>query len=232
MKTAFLRFLLIFVCGFFAHIAKAQKIYFTIQHTFGDELLVLGEEGFHSKTDSTLQISELKYYISNISFYKKGTCIFNEPNSYRLLDVATCNPCTFEVTSPKKIKYDKIQFTLGIDSLTNVSGVLEGDLDPTKGMYWTWQSGYINFKLEGSGKLNDSTDKEFQFHLGGYLPPFFNAQTIQFKPKNKEKLVLGLDIKTVLNSIDLNKESRLMSPSTRAVELSEVVSNSFYQITK
>ena len=25
-----------------------------------------------------------------------------------------------------------------------------GDLDPLKGMYWTWQSGYINFKIEGS----------------------------------------------------------------------------------
>jgi hypothetical protein len=40
---------------------------------------------------------------------------------------------------PTYLKYDQIQFQLGIDSLTNVSGAMGGDLDPTKGMYWTWQ---------------------------------------------------------------------------------------------
>jgi hypothetical protein len=51
---------------------------------------------------------------------------------------------------PDDIEFDAIQFNLGLDSLTNVSGALGGDLDPTKGMYWTWQNGYVNFKLQGS----------------------------------------------------------------------------------
>ena len=59
-------------------------------------------------------------------------------------------------TSIKTIR--SINYLIGTDSLTNISGALEGDLDPIKGMYWAWNSGYINFKLEGnrivSGKKN------------------------------------------------------------------------------
>jgi len=36
-----------------------------------------------------------------------------------------------------------------VDSLANVSGAMSNDLDATKGMYWSWQSGFINLKIEG-----------------------------------------------------------------------------------
>ncbi len=227
MKPAFLRFLLIFVCGFLAQIAKAQKIRVAIQHTFGNELMVLGEEGFRSETDTTLKISELKYYISNVSFYKKGTCIFAEPNSYRLLDVATCNPCTLEVASPKKIKYDEMRFTLGIDSATNVSGAMGGDLDPTKGMYWTWQSGYINLKMEGKTKDNNKQSKEFQLHLGGYASPFLAAQSVRFQWKNNQEIPLIFDVKNIVEAMNSNSTWHIMSPNAKAVVFSKIAAESF-----
>ena len=81
-------------------------------------------------------------------------------------------------------RHDKIKFNLGIDSLTNVSGVMGGDLDPTKGMYWTWQSGYINFKMEGSSAVCPTRNHEFQFHIGGYQDPFYAMQTLELEVKN------------------------------------------------
>ena len=54
-----------------------------------------------------------------------------------------------------------------------------GDLDPTKGMYWAWQSGYINFKMEGSCSQCLATKNNFEFHLGGYQQPFYAMQTIE-----------------------------------------------------
>ena len=60
----------------------------------------------------------------------------------------------------------RIYFQIGIDSLTNVSGDLDGDLDPALGMYWAWNSGYINMKLEGKSSSCKSVKKEFQFHIG------------------------------------------------------------------
>ena len=77
---------------------------------------------------------------------------------------------------PEDTEFDAIQFNLGIDSLTNVSGALGGDLDPTKGMYWTWQNGYVNFKLQGTSDLCNNPKNEFEFHLGGYLKPFNNYE--------------------------------------------------------
>lgn len=58
----------------------------------------------------------------------------------------------------------------GVDSLLQVSGVQSGALDPLKGMYWTWQTGYIQFKMEGI--LSKDTLGEglipIQLHLGGF----------------------------------------------------------------
>jgi hypothetical protein len=43
----------------------------------------------------------------------------------------------------------KITFSAGIDSLTSTAGIQKGVIDPINGMYWAWQSGYVNFKIEG-----------------------------------------------------------------------------------
>ena len=77
----------------------------------------------------------------------------------------------------KKIKM--IQFNIGIDSLTNVSGALGGDLDPQKGMYWAWQSGYINTKIEGRSPHCKNRKNAFQFHIGGYLQPFYAIRRVE-----------------------------------------------------
>lgn len=35
---------------------------------------------------------------------------------------------------------------------------MDGDLDPLNGMYWAWNSGYINMKIEGiTPKCQDAT---------------------------------------------------------------------------
>jgi hypothetical protein len=43
-----------------------------------------------------------------------------------------------------------IRFLLGVDSARNVSGIQTGALDPARGMFWTWNSGYVMAKIEGS----------------------------------------------------------------------------------
>ena len=50
--------------------------------------------------------------------------------------------------------YNQITFTIGVDSLRSTMDVSKrpGVLDPAQGhdgMYWTWNSGYIFFKMEG-----------------------------------------------------------------------------------
>lgn len=116
----------------------------------------------------------VKFYISAFTtISEKGTQAFPT----KLIDL--------EVPSSQSLgqidsAVARIDFLLGTDSLSNVSGILEGALDPINGMYWAWNSGYINIKTEGI--YTDSMDKEipFEFHLGGYLALNATARFLSF----------------------------------------------------
>ncbi|MGB4959608.1 MAG: MbnP family protein, partial [Saprospiraceae bacterium] len=124
---------------------------------------------------------------------------------------------------------NKISFYLGIDSMTNVSGAMGGDLDPTKGMYWTWQSGYINFKLEGKTSLCPAKNNAFTYHIGGYKQPNYALQKIALPVHVQgHDLKVKLDIKALVNSIDFAQLHHIMSPSAAAVKLAEQLSKHFY----
>jgi hypothetical protein len=64
--------------------------------------------------------------------------------------------------------YNSIAFTIGVDSIRNVSGAQTGALDPAKGMFWTWNSGYIMAKLEGNSIVSNEPNQVFEYHIGGF----------------------------------------------------------------
>ncbi|MBI3236019.1 MAG: hypothetical protein HYZ42_18620 [Bacteroidetes bacterium] len=123
----------------------------------------------------------------------------------------------------KPLVYNHVSFVLGIDSVTNVSGALGGDLDPTTGMYWTWQSGYINVKVEGRSNSCKTRNNEFQFHLGGYMFPNAAAQTILLDAKPNSNLTMIVDLKPWFEQIKLSEQNHIMSPSLEAVRLSDLL---------
>lgn len=95
---------------------------------------------------------------------------------------------------PEGLGYDAFRFNPGIDSLENVSGAFGGDLDPTKGMYWAWHSGDINFKLEGHSAGCGSRDNAFQLRLGGYQAPHASLQTIHLAVAQGPRLPIRVDL--------------------------------------
>lgn len=175
----------------------------------------------------SLSLQILRLYLSNFVFRKNEAIAFEEPNSCHLLDLEEEN--TLKLTFPglKAADFDQIQFKLGIDSLTNVSGALGGDLDPTKGMFWTWQSGYINAKMEGIFERCPTRNHEFQFHLGGYQAPFQSVQTIRLSTPKATKLTLQLDLTSFFENVDWTTKHNIMSPGKEAVELSKLLANCF-----
>ena len=172
-------------------------------------------------------ISMLRLYLSNFTFLKNGSIVFEERNSYHLLDLEDENTLELKFAGLENLDFDLLQFNLGIDSLTHVSGAMGGDLDPTKGMFWTWQSGYVNFKLEGTYVKCPTRNHEFQFHLGGYLAPFQSVQSVQLKVSKGEKLLLQLDVSPFFEQVDWVKKYSIMSPGKEAVAASRVLANSF-----
>ena len=191
--------------------------------SFGSSILSSDSIYILNTTDS-IQITALRFYISGIELLDKNKTIWRDPIQFHLMDAFIEKTLTVHI--PSNISYTKLKFNLGIDSITNMSGALGGDLDPTKGMYWTWQSGYINLKLEGTSNLCKTRHNEFQFHLGGYQSPFNNLHTLFTDVNSMQNIEVGIDIKKTINQINLAQQHHIMSPGQDAVDFSEKIINS------
>jgi len=226
MKSTRSLILISLLCVYSSIISQTDVIQINVTPTLGQMVLHLDDALTKAIDSSQLRIDVLSFYISKIQFLKSGEVVLEEKNSFHLIDASEFKSSRISITSKQHIQFDELKFDLGIDSTTNVSGAMGGDLDPTKGMYWTWQSGYINFKLEGKSKLCKTRNGEFQFHLGGYQQPNYCLQTLRFHILNTTVINLKLDLKKVLQQIDLTKTNHIMSPCKEAVLLSQGVASS------
>ncbi len=175
----------------------------------------------------TVQITKLKFYISAIELYNNNQLVYTEKNSFHLIDASDTNSYSINLKWLSNKAFNNIKFNLGIDSATNTKGALGGALDPTKGMYWTWHSGYINFKLEGTSNLCSTRNNAFEFHLGGFSYPNNSLQTIKLDVSNNKAIIINVDVAKFLAEVGLGKTNMIMTPSKAAVELSKRVANIF-----
>lgn len=214
----------------FVELTWAQQtkiIEFNFSSSYGTDGIELNDSiNFVSKKDS-IEISSIRFYCSNIILFKNEKKVWEENNSYHLIDVANEKSTRLKLSVPQNLVYDEVKFNIGIDSLTNEMGAMGGDLDPTKGMYWAWNSGYINFKLEGKSNKCKTRNSEFQFHIGGYMFPCNALQTIVLPINNPEKVNVNLDITIFLSSINLAEENHIMSPSPKALLMAKNIAKSF-----
>lgn len=185
-------------------------------------------KNYVSATNDTLSITTFKCYISNIQILYKDQTSFSQKDSYHLLDID--NPISFRIPITKKNDklISKITFNIGIDSLTNMAGAMAGDLDPIKGMYWAWQSGYINMKIEGKSSSCKTRKNEFQFHIGGYFPPYHTMREVKINSNNNENVNIGIDLKEFFSNFQLSKTNSVMIPGKVAMELANDSVKMFY----
>jgi hypothetical protein len=174
---------------------------------------------------SFIKVSQFKFYISDLR-----TTPEISSNNYHLLDLS--NPGSLKVNILEANQTNQLFFNLGIDSVTNMKGAQGGDLDPTKGMYWTWQSGYINCKLEGTYTNNAGNESAFTFHFGGFMADKNAVQLIQLPSNNQKDIEVNIDLFQFFNEIDLTTTNMVMSPSKTAVELSKKLAECFSAIEK
>lgn len=114
-------------------------------------------------------VQTFKYYISGIELGNSSSDKVSKvaENNYFLIDESATGSKSIQVKAPA-MKYDRISFTIGVDSIRNVSGAQTGALDPANGMFWTWNSGYIMAKLEGTSPLSNQVNNKIEYHIGGF----------------------------------------------------------------
>ncbi len=222
-------FLILSIC--FSYQSMAQL---TILPVFGDKPIT-EETWFVTKNGDSIQLENIRFYLSNIQFEMAHKSIVSDSGKAHLIDVF--EPITLTIALPKiDFKNVKtIRFNIGIDSVTNVSGALSGDLDPQKGMYWAWQSGYINMKIEGKSPQSKNRKNVFQYHIGGYLQPFYSMKSIEL-PVNAQNtegvfdvgfgmsdvgIVLKVDVSKFFDNIPIATQNSIMMPCKEAMQLAD-----------
>lgn len=149
----------------------------------GSSDLQLSTGNYTNASGEAYKITTLKYFVSNFVFTKTDGTIYTVPQDscYFLIDES--KPATMEpVMQVPEGEYASVSFMLGVDSVRNTMDISKrtGNLDPTgtaAGMYWSWNSGYIFFKIEGTSPASTLTGNIFQYHIGlfgGYTTKTIN----------------------------------------------------------
>ena len=179
----------------------------------------------------SLHITSLRFYISEFMIMQDGYAAVNVTKRAHLVDALDPEKTTLKLGFPSLSGASSLCFTLGLDSTMNTSGISRGDLDPVEGMYWTWQSGFIHFKIEGKCNLPAAGETAFEYHLGGYRTPYATSARLCFrteKPRREWKIAFDLD--RFLDVELLTESPKLMSPGPEALRLFTKAKNAFQLI--
>lgn len=213
-------FLIILIAASFA--PKPGPFVLGFAMSYDREPLTLNKKLYRDAAGDSLYLDAFKFYVSNVSF-KTSKGWQRIKNSYYLVSAEEPSSLIRKINTQLPSPPDSIRFTIGVDSLTCVSGVMSGDLDPVKAMYWSWNTGYINAKLEGRSPSCKTIHQAFEFHIGGYLRPYNTLQTVSFKLKDKNKIMIAADAAQWLNGkerTDLHTLNSIVTTGREAVMMS------------
>ena len=146
--------------------ASTGSIIIHFDNKVNGRLIVLTDSTYVNPFGEPFTISKFRYYISNIKFHSESGSA-RESNSYHLIDAGKPASQVFSCRI-KEGNYSSITFLLGVDSLHNVSGAQSGALDPLNDMFWTWNTGYVMAKFEGSSPVSSLRNNIFEYHIGGF----------------------------------------------------------------
>lgn len=146
----------------------------------------------HPMNGEVLTFETMKFYISNIQLKNEDGTVWSETESYHLVDAASSS--TISLANVPSGHYTELSYTVGVDSARNVGGAQTGALSPANNMFWSWNSGYIMIKAEGT----EASLGSFAYHLGGFSGAN-NIVTSLSSDFNATHLVLNNDATKTIN---------------------------------
>lgn len=261
MKMVFRLFFLLILSGAFVFGAKKappgdtdpakELVALTLQfdNRVGGEELILNDKAYKSAAGEDFTVSQLQYFISNIRLQpnKGKEYIINPDSCYFLVQEHEPASQLIRLQVPAG-DYKRVSFVLGVDSLRNTmpihkrTGVLDPASSMDNGMYWSWNSGYIFLKIEGSSPAapaDPTGNRRFRFHIGGFggysAPTINNIKTVSLdltraavaKPRKGRNatIVISADILKAFDGSE--KLSIAAHPSVMFSEYSVKVANNY-----
>lgn len=160
-------------------------------------------------------LSMVKFYVSAIRLHCEGNLDMTS-EKYFLVDASDSTSTTITLPRVPIGTYRSISFTLGVDSAHNCSGLQEGALDPMRGMFWAWNTGYIFLKIEGTSPASPSPGHVVELHVGGFRQPFNNIARIELPIVEDpvKGICIQVDAGALITSLNLSKQASLTTPAT------------------
>jgi hypothetical protein len=148
--------------------ATLGQLEIAFEHVWGSSAapFALNSTLVHPKTGDSLTFTLFRYYVSNIQLKHEDGTWWSAPDSYYIIDEQSAATKRIQLSNVPSGHYTEMKYTMGVDSLRNVSGAQDGALSVSEGMFWNWNSGYIMLKAEGTAP--NAASNSFLFHLGGF----------------------------------------------------------------
>jgi hypothetical protein len=179
----------------------------------------------------SLRVTALRFYVYNIQLESENRVVWNSGEEHFLIDVFEKDGTSLPTKLPTKSTVDHLSFIIGVDSTLQTNGAHSGVLDPIHGMYWSWQSGYINWKLEAE-VIHAGQSNAIQWHVGGYHAPYQTQRTVRLKVMDDaDSIQCGLQLDSLLRDWRVIAPAEVMSPSDKAMVLSDRFQSCFHIVS-
>jgi hypothetical protein len=146
------------------------KITMAFAHNFGTEPIAISTGTYTNQAGNTaISVEKIKYFVDEITLIKTDGTPVNI--AYTGLIDAEENKLKFEITAPAG-SYKQVSLKIGLDATTNhadpASFSAKTVLHPSvhSDMYWSWNPGFIFFKVEGRYTKANATRSTYYYHIG------------------------------------------------------------------
>ncbi len=222
-----------FACNGHSYAQENGALQIRFNITANGKTLTLNDSSYTNAFNESYQVTRLKYYISNIALHAYDGVVYND--RVFLLEAGG----TDSIVMPENAaNYYSLEFLVGVDSALNCSGAQDGALDPLNGMFWTWNSGYIFFKLEGYSPASKADLQRIEHHVGGYRYPNKAARliklelpkTLEVKKGSRHTITINMNLDKYwkgINEIKIADQALLMTPGGLAIKAADNIQKMF-----
>lgn len=160
-------------------------------NVFGSANLILNSQANVTSQGETLNVSDVKYIISNIVLTKEDgtTFVYPKEQSYFIVSEANAASHVLELENVPAGNYTGIQFGIGVDEQQyNLGQTVQGDFfaaAQNEDMAWSWSAGYKHVLFEGMFTSSTvTTPTIFMVHTGKSGANYnYNSVNIAFPDK-------------------------------------------------
>ena len=197
ITSALLVFIFVFNMGY-GQSNIQFKFYFNHQTWQEDSI-------YYNSAKEALQINRFMFYTSQWKAINTQDDTIELSKEHYLMNIQDGQSLKLPFQIPVNVK--KIIFNMGVDSIKNTKGIQTGVLDPAKGMFWTWRSGYIMAKLHGTSPQANTAGNRFSYEVGGFQLPYNAVRTIVLAltpmQAHKESLIIPTHLEKWFNGRQL-----------------------------